>query len=76
MEEKIKAPLQTRKAKLLTHAGRDVLIKYTLSSIPIYTLSSFLIPYDLLDKLNKGVRSFWWGHGLKFAPLNSWWTRD
>ncbi|KAE8659133.1 Mannose-P-dolichol utilization defect 1 protein [Hibiscus syriacus] len=49
------------KAKSLSLAGRAVLVKSVLCSLPIYYLSIFRIPSSVLNKLNSIMASFLWG---------------
>ncbi|KAE8709200.1 hypothetical protein F3Y22_tig00110332pilonHSYRG01083 [Hibiscus syriacus] len=49
------------KAKSLSFAGRAVLVKSVLCSIPIHYLSIFQIPISVLNKLNSIMASFLWG---------------
>lgn len=54
--------LQTWKAKILNTAGIDILVKYTLASTPLYTMSVFLFHVSLSRELDQIIRAFWWGH--------------
>jgi hypothetical protein len=49
------------RAKTLSQAGRTVLIKATASSIPSYTMSTFLLPKSFCTALDKSFKDFWWG---------------
>jgi hypothetical protein len=49
-------------SKSLSKAGREVLIKSVLQSIPTYFMSIFTIPPSLCDEIEKMMNSFWWGH--------------
>ena len=46
---------------LLSRAGKEILIKAVAQSIPIYTMSVFLLPLKLCDELNSLCAKFWWG---------------
>jgi hypothetical protein len=48
------------RAKTLSQAGRIVLIKTTASSIPSYTMSTFLLPKSFCTALDKSFKDFWW----------------
>uniref|UniRef100_A0A803NSP5 CCHC-type domain-containing protein n=1 Tax=Cannabis sativa TaxID=3483 RepID=A0A803NSP5_CANSA len=58
--ERIKSRLEGWRSKLLSQAGRTTLINSVLSSIPIYTMSCFLLPKSVCELLDKLVRKFWW----------------
>ncbi|KAL9681679.1 hypothetical protein QQ045_013466 [Rhodiola kirilowii] len=51
IEEKISRKLGDWKSKILPGAGREVLIKAMLQSIPLYAMSCFKIPVTLCKKL-------------------------
>ena len=65
------------KERLLSHGGREVLIKAVAQSIPTYTMSCFSLPDGLCKDLNKMFSQFWWGyhdkkkkaHWLKWSKL-------
>jgi hypothetical protein len=52
----------------LSKGGRVALIKSTLSNLPIYMLSLFLIPADVAKRIEKIQRDFLWGRGLNEEP--------
>ena len=54
--------VQGWKEKLLTQAGREVLIKDIVQAIPTYTMSCFKLPKKLCNDLEGIVCNFWWGH--------------
>ncbi|XP_023902052.1 uncharacterized protein LOC112013903 [Quercus suber] len=49
------------KEKLLSSAGKEVLIKAVAQVVPSYTMSCFKLPNKLCDELTGLVRQFWWG---------------
>ena len=49
------------KEKLLSKAGKEVLIKAVAQAIPTYSMSFFKIPDFLCDELTSMIRNFWWG---------------
>ena len=49
------------KEKLLSSAGKEVLIKPVAQAVPSYTMSCFKLPNKLCDELTSLVRQFWWG---------------
>ena len=48
------------KEKLLSRAGKEVLMKSVLQSIPSYVMSVFMLPITLCNRINSIMRSFWW----------------
>ncbi|XP_075670461.1 putative mitochondrial protein AtMg00310 [Castanea sativa] len=59
------------KEKLLSNAGKEVLIKAVAQAVPSYTMSCFKLPNTLCDKLTTMVRQFWWGQ-LKDEKKVAW----
>ena len=49
------------KGKLLSNAGREILIKTVAQATPTYTMSYFKLPDTLCNKLNSMISDFWWG---------------
>ena len=49
------------KEKMLSKAGKEVLIKAMALAIPTYTMSYFKLPDTLCDELTAMIRKFWWG---------------
>ncbi|XP_075654904.1 uncharacterized protein LOC142625081 [Castanea sativa] len=47
--------------KLLSNAGKEILIKPVAQAIPSHTMSCFKLPNALCDDLARLVRRFWWG---------------
>lgn len=59
--EKVKKKLEGWKARHLSLAGRQVLAKSVLSTIPYYVMQSAKLPLGLCDDINKTIRQFIWG---------------
>ncbi|KAE8711371.1 Ethanolamine-phosphate cytidylyltransferase [Hibiscus syriacus] len=58
------------KASSLSMAGRLVLIKSVLSSLPIFFLSIFRIPSKVYRKLNSIMANFLWGEGSSKSRIH------
>lgn len=61
VKEKLATKLAGWKEKLLSKAGKEILIKTIAQAIPTYTMSCFKIPNSLCDDLTSMIRNFWWG---------------
>jgi hypothetical protein len=59
--EKIERRLASWKRMYLSKGGRITLIKSTLSNLPTYLLSLFLIPVSVANRIEKLYRDFLWG---------------
>jgi hypothetical protein len=70
------------KEKLLTHAGKEILLKTVIQAIPIYTMSVFRLPKTLLKEINALMGKFWWGFKENISKIAwmSWkqmgWSKD
>uniref|UniRef100_A0A2N9H205 Reverse transcriptase zinc-binding domain-containing protein n=1 Tax=Fagus sylvatica TaxID=28930 RepID=A0A2N9H205_FAGSY len=53
--------LQGWKEKLLSQAGREVLIKAVIQAIPTYAMSCFKFPAGLCAEISSMTTRFWWG---------------
>ena len=49
------------KEKLISKAGRKVLIKTMAQAIPTYSMSLFKLPKTLCDNINSSLTKYWWG---------------
>ncbi|OMO87284.1 reverse transcriptase [Corchorus capsularis] len=59
--DKVLRRLANWKGKVLSYAGRRTLIQSTLSSIPIYTMQTALLPASTAERLDQLNRNFLWG---------------
>lgn len=50
--------LQGWKGKLLSQAGREILIKSVAQALPSFRMSVFLLPISLCEELQKMMNSF------------------
>lgn len=74
--EKIRLKLARWKAHILTFGSLITLIKSVLSSIPIYTLASSLVPKNVLRRTDRLMANFLWNaqgerraHWIKWASI-------
>ncbi|XP_012847996.1 PREDICTED: uncharacterized protein LOC105967956 [Erythranthe guttata] len=49
--------------KLLSRAGKEVLIKAVLQAIPSHIMTCFSLPQGLVDEIETAIRKSWWGSG-------------
>ena len=61
IKAKLARKLMGWKEKLLSKAGKEILIKTVAQAIPTYSMSYFKIPNSLCDELTSLIRNFWWG---------------
>ena len=57
------------KGKLLSNAGREILIKAVAQATPTYTISCFKLSNSLCSNLNSLMGRFWWGQKVNERKL-------
>ncbi|KAK7837690.1 hypothetical protein CFP56_020890 [Quercus suber] len=62
IKEKIWKKLKGWKEKLLSQAGREILVKAVIQAIPTFTMSCFKLPKGLISEIETLIRKFWWGY--------------
>ena len=62
IKKRVWRKLQGWKEKLLSQAGREVLIKLVIQAIPTYTMSCFKLPKRLIKELEILIQKFCWGY--------------
>ena len=60
-KEKLAKKLAGWREKLLSKAGKEILIKVVAQAIPTYTMSCFKIPNSLCEEMTSLMRNLWWG---------------
>ncbi|GAA0151960.1 hypothetical protein LIER_37393 [Lithospermum erythrorhizon] len=62
------------KGKLLSQAGKEVMIKSITSAIPIFVINCFKLPVGIIDNLNSSMARFFWGNaeGDRGIHSKSW----
>ncbi|XP_019156592.1 PREDICTED: uncharacterized protein LOC109153209 [Ipomoea nil] len=63
IEEKVRARIGLWQHRLLSRAGKEILLKSIAQSLPIFTMSVFLLPMRTCDTLEKMFNRYWWGGG-------------
>ena len=61
LKDRVWKMIQGWKGKLLSRAGKEVLIKAVAQSIPTYMIGVFLLPVKFCNELNAMGARFWWG---------------
>ncbi|KAL6219594.1 hypothetical protein ACLB2K_007353 [Fragaria x ananassa] len=59
--ERVKQRTQGWREKLLSVAGKEILIKAVIQAIPTYIMNCFELPKYLCDDMHKLMAQFWWG---------------
>ena len=61
IKERVWRKLQGWEESPPSQAGREVLIKAVVQTIPTYTMCCFKLPIGLYHEIGKLIRGFWWG---------------
>ena len=61
LRDRVWKKLQGWKEKLLSRAGKEILIKIVIQVIPTYAMSCFKLPVGLCKDISGIIRRFWWG---------------
>lgn len=61
IKDKIHNKLGGWREKFLSAAGKEVLLKAVIQSIPTYVMSCFELPKHLCHEINQLMARFWWG---------------
>lgn len=65
IRENCSRTLNKWKNKLLSSAGKEVLLKSVTMAMPTYAMSCFKLPARLCREINAKMANFWWGEGGK-----------
>ncbi|CAN1818839.1 LINE-1 reverse transcriptase homolog, partial [Linum perenne] len=63
---------QSWKSQMLSHAGKEVLLKSIIQAIPSYIMSLFALSKGLIKKMNSILRQFFWSGSLTKRAIH--WT--
>lgn len=59
--DRVQNKLKCWKEKTLSKAGKEILLKAVIQSIPTYTMSCFLLPMELCRNIERLMARFFWG---------------
>ena len=77
IKQQICKKLQGWESKLLSQAGREILIKAIAQALPTYMMSCFKLPTTLCNEIEALIHNFFWGqrgdnkkiHWVKWSDL-------
>lgn len=74
LKERIWQCIQGWKEKLLSRAGKEILIKAVAQAIPTFAMGCFELTKDLCDQISKMIAKYWWSNQEKDNKMHwlSW----
>uniref|UniRef100_A0A803Q693 RNase H type-1 domain-containing protein n=1 Tax=Cannabis sativa TaxID=3483 RepID=A0A803Q693_CANSA len=77
LKEKVLKRIKSWDTKFLSHAGKEVLIKTVVQSLPTYVMSVFLLPVGVCKEIESLMARFWWKSSWNQNKGISWmsWSR-
>ncbi|XP_019181382.1 PREDICTED: uncharacterized protein LOC109176404 [Ipomoea nil] len=63
IEDKIRQRVFSWNKKLLSQAGKEVLLKSVAQSMPTFSTSVFLLPESVCESVQRAMNRYWWGKG-------------
>lgn len=76
LKEKVSQKIQAWSSKLLSRAGKTVMIRNVAQTIPTYTMSCFLVSKTLCHEIERDMNAFWWksnssnSKGIRWCALD------
>lgn len=61
IKDRMTRKIQGWKGKILSQAGREVMIKSVVNVVPSYVINCFKLPSKTCKELDSMVANFWWG---------------
>ena len=74
IRDNIQQRLKKWKNKLLSAAGKEVMLKSVAMAMPTYTMSCFKMPKKICKEINAVMANYWWGeaNGRNKMHWRSW----
>jgi hypothetical protein len=66
MKDRMWKRINSWRGRALSRAGKEVMIKSILQTIPSYVMSVYLLPESTIKEIERMMNSFWWG----------WWSKS
>ncbi|XP_060959266.1 uncharacterized protein LOC133030514 [Cannabis sativa] len=76
IKNKVISRINSWEGKFLSRAGKEILIKTVLQSLPTYAMSVFLLPIGTCDEIESLMANFWWKTKSSKGRGITWMTWD
>ncbi|XP_019182405.1 PREDICTED: uncharacterized protein LOC109177491 [Ipomoea nil] len=63
IEDKIRQRILSWNKKLLSQAGKEILLKSVAQAMPTFSMSVFLLPMGICTAIERTMNRYWWGSG-------------
>ncbi|XP_031108426.1 uncharacterized protein LOC116012895 [Ipomoea triloba] len=63
IEDKIKQRLGSWNKRLISQAGKEILLKSVAQSMPTFSMSVFLLPDGVCQSIERAMNRYWWSSG-------------
>uniref|UniRef100_A0A803PKP8 Reverse transcriptase domain-containing protein n=1 Tax=Cannabis sativa TaxID=3483 RepID=A0A803PKP8_CANSA len=60
LKDRVRRKIQNWDGKLLSRAGKEILIKAVVQALPSYAMNVFQLPQDTCKDIEKSMCDFWW----------------
>lgn len=70
IQERISKKMKNWKTKLLSEAGKEVMLKSVIQALPVYSMSCFKLPKGVCNEITKSMARFWWSKDGKKGKLH------
>ncbi|XP_030479194.1 uncharacterized protein LOC115696432 [Cannabis sativa] len=76
LKTKVIAGINSWDCKLLSRAGKEILLKIVVQSLPTYPMSVFLLPLGTCNEIEKLMARFWWKTSSSKGKVIIWRSWD
>ena len=70
IKERIGSQTKSWSSRLLSQAGKSVLLQAVAQAIPIFVMNCFKLPKGFLNDLNMTMAKFWWGDSSNKSKIH------
>lgn len=60
LKDKVRNQVQNWDGRWISQAGREILVKSVVQSLPTYTMSVFLLPMHIIKEFERVISKYWW----------------
>lgn len=63
LKEKVRKRVLNWDGRSITEAGKEVLVKLVVQTLPTYVMNVFLVPINIIKEFKRVILKYWWGRG-------------